>query len=165
MNRWVAGTGLALAVLAGCATTQAPPTASSSPGLTGTTWQLVKFQGGDDTTLTPDDRTKYTLEFSADGGVSTRLDCNRGRGSWTSAGPGQIRFGPLALTRAMCPPGSMDDQIVKNWDSIRSYLIRDGHLFLSLMADAGTYEFEPAAAPAASSSSTASKPGATRSQR
>jgi len=56
----------------------------------------------------------------------------------------------MALTRAMCPPDSMHDQIVKHWGSIRSYVIRDGHLFLSLMADGGIYEYEPmAAAPGA----------------
>lgn len=54
--------------------------------LGGTSWQLVKFQGSDDRTLTPDDKSKY----------------------------------------------------------VRSYVIKDGHLFLSLMADGGAYEFEPA---------------------
>jgi len=164
MTRWFAWMALATTLLASCATTQAPPKAS--PGLAGTSWQLVKFQGGDDTTLTPDDRTKYTIEFGADGVVSTRLDCNRGRGGWTSAAPGQLQLDPLALTRAMCPPGSMDNQIARNWGYIRSYVIKNGHLFLSLMADGGIYEFEPpAAAPATTSSSAASKPGATRSQR
>jgi para-nitrobenzyl esterase len=33
--------------------------------------------------------------------------------------------------------------MVKQWGYIRSYLIKDGHLFLSLMADGGIYEFEP----------------------
>jgi para-nitrobenzyl esterase len=28
---------------------------------------------------------------------------------------------------------------------VRSYVIRNGHLFLSLMADGGIYEFEPRA--------------------
>jgi para-nitrobenzyl esterase len=32
---------------------------------------------------------------------------------------------------------------VKQWGFIRSYVVRDGHLFLSLMADGGIYEFEP----------------------
>jgi len=43
----------------------------------------------------------------------------------------------------MCPPGSLHDQIVKQWPHLRSYVMRDGHLFLSLMADGGIYEFEP----------------------
>jgi para-nitrobenzyl esterase len=37
----------------------------------------------------------------------------------------------------------MHDHIVKQWSFIRSYVVKDGHLFLALMADGGTYEFEP----------------------
>ena len=111
--------------------------------LDSTSWQLVKFQGSDDTTLTPDDRTKYTVTFNANGSVAARIDCNRGQGAWKSPGPNQLEVGPLALTRAMCPPGSLHDQIVKHWPFIRSYLIKDHHLFVSLLADGGIYEFEP----------------------
>ncbi len=114
--------------------------------LAGTSWQLVRFQGGDDKTATPDDRAKYTLAFASDGSVAVRVDCNRGRGTWKSDGPNQVQFGPMALTRAMCPPGSLHDQIVKHWAFFRSYVIKDGRLFLSLMADGGIYEFEPMSA-------------------
>jgi para-nitrobenzyl esterase len=72
-----------------------------------------------------------------------RLDCNRGRGTWSSAGKNPLQFGPLALTRAMCPPGSLHDRIVKHWPFVRSYTMQDDRLFLSLMADGGTYELEP----------------------
>ena len=111
--------------------------------LEGTSWQLVRFQGSDDRTLTPDDRTKYTIEFGPNGALTARIDCNRGRGPWKSSGPNQLQFGPLALTRVQCPPGSLHDQIVKQWNFVRSYVLKDGHLFLSLMADGGIYEFEP----------------------
>ncbi|HET6892611.1 MAG TPA: META domain-containing protein [Pyrinomonadaceae bacterium] len=111
--------------------------------LAGTSWQLVKFQGSDDSTLTPDDKSKYTIMFGIDRRVRVRLDCNRGRGTWKSTRPNQLRFGPLALTRAMCATGSLHDQIAKNWKFVRSYVIKEGHLFLSLMADGGIYEFEP----------------------
>jgi heat shock protein HslJ len=117
----------------------------STDGLAGTVWQLVKFQGSDDTVLTPDDRAKYTIEFAAGGQLTARVDCNRGRGTWKSNGPNQIALGTLALTRAQCPAGSLHDQIAKQWPNIRSYVIRDGHLFLALMADGGIYEFEPIA--------------------
>jgi para-nitrobenzyl esterase len=116
---------------------------SSPSQLAGTSWQLVKFQGSDDTTLTPDDRTKYMIEFATSGNLNARIDCNRGRGTWKSSGTSQIQFGVLALTRAKCPPGSLHDQIVKQWPNVRSYVIKDGHLFLALMADGGIYEFEP----------------------
>jgi uncharacterized lipoprotein YbaY/heat shock protein HslJ len=113
--------------------------------LAGTSWQLVQFQGGDDKTLTPADRTKYTIAFDEGGGVSVRIDCNRGRGTWKSSGGSQLEFGPLALTRVMCPPAPLTDRITKDWPYVRSYVLRSGHLFLSLMADGGIYEFEPMA--------------------
>ena len=111
--------------------------------LGGTSWQLVEFEGSDGTTLTPDERGKYTISFGTDGQLTARIDCNRGLGIWTSGGPNHLEFGSLALSRAACPPGSLHDQIVKQWPFIRSYVIRDGHLYLALMADGGIYEFEP----------------------
>ena len=114
-----------------------------SQGLAGTSWQLVTFQGGDGTTRAPDDRAKYTIEFGAGGRLAARIDCNRGHGTWTSSGANQIEFGPLGLTRAKCPDGSLHDEIVKQWGNIRSYVLRDGHLFLALKIDGGIYEFEP----------------------
>jgi para-nitrobenzyl esterase len=131
--------------VAAFAAAMAPATQPASPGLASTRWQLVKFQGGDGNTLTPDDRSKYTIEFVAGGAFRARFDCNRGQGSWRSSGPNQLQFGPLAMTRVKCPDGSLYDQLMKQWDFIRSYTVRDGHLFLSLMADGGIYEFEPAA--------------------
>ena len=116
--------------------------AGSGP-LVGTSWQLVRFQGADDTVLTPDDRSKYTIAFGTDGQVTARLDCNRGRGTWRLSGISQVALGPLALTRARCQEGSMHDHIAKNWSSIRTYLLRDGQLFLLLTADGGAYQFEP----------------------
>src|SRR5262245_63547317 len=104
-------------------------------GLAGTAWQLVKFQGSDDKTLTPDDKSKYTIEFGTDGAVSARVDCNRGRATWKSAGPSQLEFGPLALTRMMCPPGPLHDRFARDWLLVRSYVIRNGHLFLAFLAD------------------------------
>ena len=114
-----------------------------APGLAATSWQLVEFEGGDGRRLIPDDRSKYTVAFGTDGRVSVRIDCNRGSGTWRSAGTSQLTFGPLALTRMLCPRGSLHDQIVRQWPYVRTYTLRNGHLFLSLMADGGIYEFEP----------------------
>jgi putative lipoprotein len=43
----------------------------------------------------------------------------------------------------MCPPGSLHDQMVRQLPYVRSYILREGRLYLSLMADGGIYEFEP----------------------
>ena len=125
-----------------------PPAPSGSTELAGASWQLVRFTGGDGTRLVPDDGTKYTLQFGKDGNVAARLDCNRGSGTWKEPRTGMLELGPMALTRAACPTGSMHDQIARQWPYIRSYVIRDGRLYLALMADGGSYEFMPMAAPA-----------------
>lgn len=112
--------------------------------LGGTSWQFVKFRSGDGTVLTPGDKTKYTITFDKDGSVSVRIDCNRGHGTWKSAGANQLEFGPMALTRAMCLSGEpFNDRLPTDWTHVRSYVLKDGRLFLSLKADGGTYEFEP----------------------
>lgn len=137
---WLSATFL---LLAACSAFTHTAPLSAVTGLSGTSWQLVKFQGSDDTILVPDDKTKYTIAFASDGELTVRIDCNRGRGTWKLSGPDQLEFGQLALTRALCPSGSLHDRIVRHWEFVRSYFIKDDHLFLSLMADGGVYEFEP----------------------
>jgi para-nitrobenzyl esterase len=143
---------LMLAMLAGCASQ--PPTGAGAPAprpseagtgpLEGTSWRLVQISMSDGVTRPAIERSRYTLGFGAGGVLHARFDCNRGHGTWTSSGAGQLEFGPLSLTRAMCAPGSLHDQLVRQWPHVRSYLIQDGRLFLSLMADGGIIEFEPA---------------------
>ena len=128
-----------LAPVVGCA----PVAPGKVDGLSGVSWQLVRIQGSDDTIVAPDDGSKYILAFATDGSVTARIDCNRGRGTWKSAGPTQLQLGPMVLTRAMCPPGSLHDRVVRQLPFVRSYVIKDGRLFLWLMADGGIYELEP----------------------
>ena len=134
---WLAGAAL---LASGCA--QLAPQGQPQT-LVGTSWQLVKFQGGDGTVRAPDDKSKYTLAFADEEVFNVRFDCNRGRGGWKSPGPKQLEFGAMAMTRAQCPPESMHDQLVKHWPYVRSYLFKGGRLYLSLMADGGVFEFEP----------------------
>jgi len=124
---------------------------SDSAGLlAGTRWQLVEFQSMDDAvgTTTADDPSLYIMELMADGRVAMRLNCNRATGNW-SAQPGAdgtsgtFAFGPLAMTRALCQQPSLDEQIAGQAEYIRGFLLRDGRLYLSLMADAGIYVWEP----------------------
>lgn len=132
---------------------QSSQSPSASSDLAGKTWQLVAFQGMDDRTLVPDDKSKYTVSFASTGAASVRIDCNRGHGKWKSSGPNNLEFGPLALTRAMCPPAPLNDRLAKDWQYVRSYIMKDGHLFLALMADGGIYEFEPMTSAAKSTAS------------
>ena len=63
--------------------------------------------------------------------------------SGTDGGSGSFSFGRLAVTRALCAPPNLDERIARDSEYVRSFLLRDGRLYLSLMADAGIYAWEP----------------------
>jgi len=111
--------------------------------LSGTSWRLVKFQGPDERTFAPDDKSKYTIKFGSDGRVVVRVDCNRGSSTWKTTSKGELRFGSWSRTTAKCGPGSLHDQIVTEGAAVRNFAIKDGHLFLSGMEAGGYYELEP----------------------
>ncbi len=112
--------------------------------LTGTSWRLVEFKSSDDTVLKPKDRNKYTVVFGDGGRLSAVVDCNQGHGTWDSDGPGHVTFGALGLTGMMCPEvgAKLDGNLETQWENVTSYVLKGGHLFLSLKTDGGTYEFE-----------------------
>ena len=115
----------------------------SSP-LSGTSWRLVKFQGPDERIFTPDDKSKYTITFSGNGRITARVDCNRASSTWKVNAKGELQFGSWSRTSAKCGPGSLHDQIVNEGANVRTFEIKNGHLFLSGMAEGGYYELEPA---------------------
>lgn len=119
-------------------------TTEESGELGGTSWRLVQIMSMDDNTYQPDDPSLYTLSFGTDGSMNVLADCNRGKGSWFSESDNQLQFGPIAATRAMCPPESLHDRYLSQFEWVRSYVMRDGHLFLATMADGSIIEFEPA---------------------
>ena len=152
-----------LAVLLCCASTAScvsiSPTGKTDsqavdPGtaerLAGTKWRLVEIQSMDDAigTARPSDRNLYTLDLNADGKAAMRLNCNRGAGQWSAkpvgnGATGNFSIGPLAMTRALCPPPSLDQRVARDMTFVRSFLLKDGRLYLSLMADGGIYVWEP----------------------
>ena len=124
------------------------PAVAPSP-LVGTSWRLVKFEGGDGRVMHPPKPEAFTLGFLAGDALAIRVDCNRGRGTWKAMPPSGIELKPQILTRAFCGKESMHDQMLKHLPLVRSYVMKDGHLFLSLMADGGIYEYQPMKPPAA----------------
>lgn len=130
-----------------------PQPAPLAVPLVGTTWELTAIQSMDDAqgTTRIDQPERFRLHFAPDGSARFRLDCNRGVATWQAtpspeAGSGSLVFGPLASTKMLCPPGSMDRRWMQAVPYVRSYLIKEGRLYLSLMADGGIYEWLPAQA-------------------
>lgn len=136
---------LVLAGLLSACQLQGPATASAGEpfSLDGTAWRLVQIQSMDDTVFTPDVRDKYTLVFESDGTLLVRADCNRGRGTWQREGSSGLQFGPIATTRMACPPDSLHDRFLSDLGYVRSFVQRDGLVYLATMADGAILEFEP----------------------
>jgi hypothetical protein len=123
--------------------------AADSP-LAGTSWRLVEIQSMDDATGTvrPGDPSRFTMHLNQDGSVNLVLDCNRANGTWTAESSadesnGSFEFGTLATTKALCPPPNLGESIAVQAQYIRGYLLKDGRLSLSLMADGGIWAWEP----------------------
>ncbi|HKY42942.1 MAG TPA: META domain-containing protein [Pyrinomonadaceae bacterium] len=116
---------------------------SGAKPLSGTSWQLVKFQGPDERTFAPDDRSKYTITFGRNGRVTVRVDCNRGSSTWKVTANGELEFGSWSRTNAKCGPGSLHDQIVTEGADVHKFDIKEGRLFLFGMPRGGYYELEP----------------------
>jgi heat shock protein HslJ len=142
--RMIFASTAAIAIIANCVVVQAQKSSGTSE-LSGTSWQLVKFQGPDEQTFSPEDKSKYTITFGSNGRVTIRVDCNRGSSTWKATAKGELDFGSWSRTTAKCGPGSLHDQIVTEGAAVRKFVIKDGHLFLSGMAAGGYYELEPVA--------------------
>ena len=122
---------------------------SSADPLAGTRWRLVEFQSMDDSigAIRPDNPADYTLALQSDGTASLKLHCNSATGTWSAepAGDGtsgSFSFSPLAATMAICPPPTMGERIAADAAHVTGFLLRDGRLYLSLMADAGIYAWQ-----------------------
>lgn len=127
--RWLTRRGwlpcVAAAVLvAACGDTETSP--SSVDELLGA-WQLVAILGQDGTDVRPANPAAYTAEFTPDGALRMNADCNVCNGSYTLA-ESVLEIGPLACTRAACPPGSLFDSYVAAMSSVRSFERRGSDL-------------------------------------
>ncbi len=143
-------------VAAACATSDAPPAlpgsvnappppilpaADAGDALLATgiwVWQGTRI--GNDTSVVPDAPERYTLEFQPGGRVNVRADCNRGSGNYLLNGR-SLTFGPIALTRAMCSPGSKDSEFLKGLAAVSAHQDNGRELVLTLAGNAGSMRF------------------------
>ena len=135
-------------VLAACAhdaatPTQAPATGTEPP-LTGTVWTWTGSLFNDGKRWTPSDPGVYHIEFTPQGTVAVRADCNRAAGTYTKEAERlAITLGPSTL--AACPPGSLGSEYVRQLGMVTSHLFHEGKLVLEFKFDSGTMTFAPSA--------------------
>jgi len=144
-GRFFAG---ALGAVVGLSTVGCQSATASNP-IIGTTWRLLSIESmsSEQPTTTIADSSKYTVTFGDDGHAAFQVDCNRGSGTFETAAAaddsGSLTFGPIALTRMFCPQPSDDTKVAAALGNVRSYLLSNGQLHLSLLADSGIMHWEP----------------------
>jgi len=108
-------------------------------GLIGT-WQLVALTETGQRPVNVAEGERFTVEFSSDGRVALRADCNRCSGAYESEG-NFLAIGPMACTRAFCPSAPFDSTFTTlvgratSWQSVAASLeLRSGAGRLQLRA-------------------------------
>jgi heat shock protein HslJ len=123
--------------------------AAATDSIVGTTWQLLQIESmtSEQPSTNIADPTKYTVMFGDDGQAVFQIDCNRGSGTFqivaAADDSGGLTFGPIAVTRMFCPQPSDDTKVAAALGYVRSYLLSNGKLYLSLLADSGIMHWEP----------------------
>lgn len=115
--------------------------------LAGTTWRWTGFQGGDGTTVHPEGDAPATLVFGEDGVLHVSASCAQGELPYTLEGSGGLTIEVGGLETSGCAAGSGAARLMQDLGFMRSYVFREGRLFVSLMADGGIHAFV-ASAPA-----------------
>ena len=140
---------LALVTLAGCSSppprrdvdSTATKTLPAPAGdLVGHPWNWVATQTPEEL-LAPADPSLYTVQFFADSSTALRADCNRGRSTFSTTADGGLTIPPGALTRAMCPPGSLDTKYLSQLANTAHWFLRGDTLYIDLRMDSGTMRF------------------------
>ena len=134
---------VAALALSGCGSAAVPEP------LTGTRWQLLSIESmapAEQPSTTIDEPGLYRVTFGDDGRATFQVHCNRGSSTWQAeaAAPdsGSLTFGELALTRMFCPQPSAGTLVAAALGHVRSYLLSDGKLHMSLQADGGIMHWE-----------------------
>jgi heat shock protein HslJ len=142
-----AAAALAIAATAALAACAKPDPSRPGATLAGTRWQLVTIESMNDrqTIYRVPDPQRYTLSFGRDGRAAFQLDCNQASAPWTGGlgSSGDLKFGDLTMTRAACPPPSLDRTIARGLSDVHEFMITRGQLTMSLRVEGGAYIWAP----------------------
>lgn len=103
-------------------------------------WQWIEFTDPISGTQPIANPANYQIEFLPSGTVRVVADCNRGAGQYQVDGA-SLQIAVQAMTRAMCPPGSLSTQFVQYLNAAGVWFVQDGDLYIDLFADSGTMRF------------------------
>ena len=113
---------------------------NNKPDIIGIVWKWEQTIYNNDTKTIPAEPDHYTLKLRPDGKVDIRSDCNRGGGTYAKEGS-SIAINITNTTRAMCPPGSLEEEFLRNLAAAAAYFQMDDDLYFDLKFDTGTMKF------------------------
>lgn len=105
-------------------------------------WQWAELHEPDGQSVVADPEN-YVLVFHPDGTFAIEADCNTGNGTYTLDG-NRLTFGPIAITQAQCPPGSLSDAFTRLLGRVDTAAIENTRLVLTLQDGAGKMIFDNA---------------------
>jgi heat shock protein HslJ len=119
--------------------------AVTEPSLTGVAWQWTNFTDPEQGALPIDSPEQYVIEFTPEGRVGIKADCNNGTGTYI-VDEGSIDIALGAMTLALCAPESLSDQFLNYLGDVSAYTFDGNDLLLDLPDGAGTMRFAVAGA-------------------
>ncbi len=117
---------------------QLPPT-TNTDDLVGVTWKWTSLVT-DTAETKSNDPNRYTVEFTADGQVNVKSDCNTGSASYTVEGEA-LTIGPIAMTKVYCGDTSQDSLFTSQLQKAALYSVSDGTLMIATNDNSGTLNF------------------------
>ena len=130
-----------LLLLAGCVAVNSPanstsgadsstPPATDANAIIGQTWRLQEIQTANGDVMRPEADAVYTLLLVEEGSATGQADCNAINATYTFD-DSALTFGPIASTKALCPPGSLFDAYVQALSTGSDYVVTDDMLTLA----------------------------------
>ncbi len=106
----------------------------------GHVWKWQQTLYNNDTGAVPSKPEHFTLQLQPNGHVLIQADCNKGGGVYTLK-DSRLTIEITHSSLAACPPGSPDEQFVKDLNAASIVFIKQDKLFIDLKYDTGTMTF------------------------
>ena len=106
-----------------------------------TNWQLLNMKVLGGFLFTPDDPSRYRLNFRSENRLTGTSDCNTIIGSYFQESIG-FRFDPFVSTRKLCAPGSLHNNLVLILKDVNAIEFREGRMYMTNGYDGVELEFE-----------------------
>ena len=103
-----------------------PPPMVAQPDLVGGAWHWEGPSGGPVAA-----RDLYTIQFTGEGRLIVRADCNRGAGRYALEAGGRVTLSGVATTKMACPAGSLDTAFLRQLGDVEGYRFEGESLRLS----------------------------------